>query len=173
MKYDNIKIRQATENDIEQIAIIKVEGWKNAYRGIIDSDYLNSMLVSNEIEKYKSKHYSLNTVFVAELDNEILGFCRVYDFDKSPYRDSSIDCEIREIYVRPDIKRMGIGSKLFHYVLNYFKEKGKNKLYLGVFEANYNSRKFYEKMGGILGEMDNLDIDGNKYSTVSYIYILK
>ncbi len=78
-----------------------------------------------------------------------------------------------EIYVRPDIKRMGIGSKIFNYVLKYFKQKGKTKLYLGVFEDNYKSRNFYEKMGGILGKKDNLEIKGKYYSTVSYTYNLR
>lgn len=38
-------IRKATRADARQIAEIIVEDWKNAYRGIIDSDYLDSMSV--------------------------------------------------------------------------------------------------------------------------------
>ena len=68
---------------------------------------------------------------------------------------------------------MGIGSKLFSYVINNFKSKGKKKLYLGVFEDNYNSRKFYEKMGGSLYKKDSLTINGKDYPTVSYLYDLK
>ena len=86
--------------------------------------------------------------------------------------DSDIDCEIREIYIRPDIKRMGIGSKLFNYILNYFKNKGKRKLYLGVFKENYKAKKFYEKMGGTLWKSRYLEIKGIKYQTISYVYKL-
>ena len=68
---------------------------------------------------------------------------------------------------------MGIGSKLFLFILDHFKTKGKKKLYLGVFEENFNSRKFYEKMGGILYKKGNLVINGKEYSTVSYLYNLK
>ena len=114
--------------------------------------------------------YSLKDVFVAELNNEVVGFCRVYDYDKSEFEDTEIDCEIREIYVRPDIKRMGIGSKLFNYILNYFKNKGKRKLYLGVFEDNFKSRKFYEKMGGTIWKNGYLEIEKIKYPIVSYLY---
>ena len=49
----------------------------------------------------------------------------------------------------------------------------KNKLYLEVFEDNYKSRNFYEKMGGTLWKKDFIDIEGKKYSTVSYIYDLR
>jgi len=170
---DNIIIRKANELDIEQIATIKVEGWKNTYRDIIDTEYLNNMNIKNEMDKYKNKKYSLDTVFVAEKNNEILGFSRVYDFENSPYDDLDIDCEIREIYVRFNNKRMGIGSLMFNHILKYFKEKGKKKLYLGVFEQNYNSRKFYEKMGGIIYKNSFLEINEKKYSVVSYIYEIK
>ena len=172
MQYDNIIIRNAKMEDIESIARIKVDGWKTTYAGIIDNEILDSMSVDTEINSYTNK-YSLDNIFVVESNNQVLAFCRVYDYDESPYDDMEIDCEIREIYVRPDIKRMGIGSKLFNYVLNYFKNKGKNKLYLGVFKDNFNSRKFYEKMGGTLGKEDYLEIRGKSYPVVSYIYNLK
>ena len=68
---------------------------------------------------------------------------------------------------------MGIGSKIFNYVLNYFAKKGKVKLYLGVFENNYKSRSFYEKMGGMFYKKDNLTIKGKSYSTVLYTFNLK
>lgn len=171
MDLEQLVIRNATKEDISKIVDIKVSGWKNAYTGIISEDILNNMSVEKETFSYTNK-YSLNDVFVAVLNNEIVGFCRVYDYD-TPQYDSDIDCEVREIYIRPDIKGKGIGSKLFKYVLDYFKSKNKYKLYLGVFEDNYKSRKFYEKMGGTLWKKDFLKIGETNYPTVSYIYNLR
>lgn len=170
MDFYSIKIRQSVLHDIDAIAEIKVTGWQNAYRGIIDDKYLDSMLVSEQIDRIKN--YSSETVFVAEKDSEILAFCRFYDYDKPIYNDKEIDCEIREIYVRPGIKRMGIGSKLFGHTLNYFKQKGKKKLYLGCFKENYSARKFYEKMGGISAAEEDVEVGGKYYPAVSYIYNL-
>jgi ribosomal protein S18 acetylase RimI-like enzyme len=121
MDGNKIEIRKAKYSDIKEIANIKVAGWQNAYRGIVSDEYLNNMLYSEQIEKY-SITYSLDTIFIAEKDNEILGFCRFYNYDTPIYDDLEVDCEIREIYVRPDIKRMGIGSKLFNYTLDYLKK---------------------------------------------------
>lgn len=162
-------IRKAKLNDIESIAIIKVMGWQSAYRGIVDDEYLNSMSISEQIEILK-KTYSLENIFVAEKDNEILGFCRFCIFDNPV--NSCIDCEIREIYVMPNRKRIGIGSKLFNYTLNYFKHIGKKKLLLGCFKENYEARKFYEKMGGIVKGEEDIEVYGKKYPLIVYIYDL-
>ena len=172
MDLDSLIIIKATIKDIKEIVSIKVNGWKSAYIGIIDENYLNNMSEEEQIKKYEIV-YSLNDLFVAELNNEVVGFCRVIDYTKPEFEDTEIDCEIREIYVRPDIKRIGIGSKLFNYVLDYFRNKNKKKLYLGVFENNYKSRKFYEKMGGTLWKGGYLEIKGIKYPTVSYLYKLR
>ena len=170
MMNSNIIIRQAQSKDIESIAMIKVEGWKNAYKGLIDDEYLSSMSVNEQIKVINN--YSLDTIFVAENGDEILGFCRFYDYDKPVYEDEEIDCEIREIYVKPDMKRMGIGSNLFAYTMDYFQKKDKKKLYLGCFKDNHTARKFYEKMGGIPQAGKDLEIGEKHYPTVSYIYDL-
>lgn len=170
MEFNNIRIRKGHPNDIKSIAEIKVSGWQSAYEGIIDNEYLDSMSVTEQIEVIKN--YPLDTIFVAEDGNEILGFCRFYDYDKPVYEDKNIDCEIREIYVKPDIKRQGIGSRLFLYTMNYFQQKGKKKLYLGCFKDNLNARKFYDKMGGCAQAGKDMKISGNMYPTVSYIFIL-
>lgn len=47
----NIIIRNATIDDIEKIADIKIEGWQTAYRGIVEDNYLDNMDREKEIEK--------------------------------------------------------------------------------------------------------------------------
>lgn len=171
LKLSGIKVRQSQLSDIKSIAYIKVAGFKDAYRGIIDDEYLDAMSISEQINNL-NELYAKKNIFVVEKDNEVLGFCRIYDYDKAVYEDEEIDCEIREIYVKPDLKRSGIGSELFNYTLQYFKQKGKTKLYLGCFKDNYNSRKFYENMGGILGDEESIEIGGKSYPLVSYTYNL-
>lgn len=165
-----ISIRQAQQNDIKQIAKIKVDGWKRAYRRIVDDEFLNSMSTSKQIDIINN--YSLDTMFVAENDNKLLGFCRVYDYNEPVYDDKDIDCEIREIYVNPSFKRMGIGSALFNFTKEYFSQKGKRKLYLGCLKDNYSAKKFYEKMGGISASGKKIDIGGKSYPIVDFMYNL-
>ena len=170
MTIENVEIRQAEQPDIGKIAEIKVKGWKTAYKGIVDGKYLRSMNTADQTDRYNS--YSLNTVFVAEADNEIAGFLRFYEYSSAVYEDKDIDCEIRELYVRPDLKRKGIGSKLFSFAVTYLKQKGKKKMYVGCFRENSDAKRFYEKMQGCLWKESLMEIDGKNYQIQSYIYNL-
>lgn len=166
----NIKIRLANEEDYPQISSLKLKGWQTAFKGIVSDEYLESMSYEEVLNKYKT--YDTKSIYVVEKENKIIAFCRIYDYKEPVYEDEKIDCEIREIYIEPSLKRKGIGSKLFRYVVNTFRENKKKRLYLGCFKENYNSRKFYEKMGGQLKESQNLLLD-KEYPMIAYIFELK
>ncbi len=50
---ENIIIRNIEEKDIPSIVDIQIEGWKSAYKGIVDDEYLNSMNREERIERRK------------------------------------------------------------------------------------------------------------------------
>ena len=63
---------------------------------------------------------------VAILDNNIVGFAR-YD-DKVVSADSdNFDSEIIALYVKPDIKCNGIGSKMINYIKDDLRKKETKK----------------------------------------------
>ena len=76
-----IIIRTATTNEAEEIAKIKIEGWQTAYRGIIDDKFLDNMDINEELEKRKN---NIEDIIVAELNNEIVGFCLYRNYIKDP-----------------------------------------------------------------------------------------
>ena len=63
-------IRRAMQNDARQIAEIIVEDWKNAYRGIIDDDFLDSMSVE---ERYQRELQRYQIYKVAAVNEKIMG----------------------------------------------------------------------------------------------------
>ena len=64
-------IREAARDDARQIAEILVEDWKTAYRGIIDSAFLDAMSVE---ERYQREVQRYRQYRVAARGKEILGF---------------------------------------------------------------------------------------------------
>ena len=53
----NIIIRNVKKEDLWSVSSIVVEGWKSAYRGIIDDEFLDSLKVEDNYNK-RLKDYS-------------------------------------------------------------------------------------------------------------------
>ena len=167
----DIIIRNIEYNDIPHVVDIQMNGWLEAYRGIIDDYTLDSMDRNRKITKMQG-NYTNGLFIVATLNNEVVGFCRYAD-DNSYSPNWGIDCEITALYIKPELKYQGIGTKLFNYVVDDMKNKNKKKLVIWCLKDNYPSRKFYEKMGGvIIGEKDFVR-DNKAYPEVGFLYNLE
>ena len=161
---EQIIIRQATEEDAWQIADILVEDWKTAYRGIIDSDYLDALNVEDRYEREK-KRYQIYRVAAA--GKEILGFT----WNEMTGEDAA-DCELIAIYVRCGKRKSGIGKLLFRDSMEIFRSAGKKAMILWCLKDNAEARKFYEKMGGKVYKPGNHSWGNQEYEMISYLYQL-
>ena len=168
---NEIKIRKAILDDVKAISTIKVEGWQSAYKNIINDEYLNNMSIQRTIEK-NTKNLDRYPFIVAELGNEVVGFCS-YDFGNIEELDDNADCELRGIYVKPNMKRNGIGRKLLDYVKKEFLKANKEKMILWCLKENYPSREFYKSMGGIEGNCKKSEFGGTEYEIISYLFDLE
>ena len=166
----DIIIRTATINDAEKVAKIKIEGWQTAYRGIIDDDFLDNMNINEEIEKRKNNIENGADIIVAELDNEIVGFCLYRNYIKNPESYSNANCELSSLYVRGSLKRRGIGKRLMQHVIQKLQNQGKTKMILGCLKENYPSRAFYEKMGGKVLKTEKIAFGNKEYEETIYEY---
>lgn len=168
---EDIIIRNIKEEDISDVVDIQISSWKTAYKGIIDDNYLESMDKNKKIEQRK-KDYKQNGFIVAEKNKEIVGFCRYIDNNDYTIDMPEIDCEIIALYVKPDLKYSGIGTKLFQYVTNQFKRKNKKEMIIWCLKDNLPSRKFYTKMGGKIIKEKEIEFGGKNYFEVGFKYNL-
>lgn len=164
---NEIKIRKALPKDLDSISAIKLSGWQTSYKDIVDKQYLDSLTIG--IIKDSILKYDLNSFFVAEYKTEIAGFCRFSDYQAQP-DEEKIDCELKEIYVLPNLKRMGIGTLLFNSVIAYFKSKNKAKMCLGCFKKNISAITFYEKIGGNISDERQMNIGDSRYPIILYTF---
>ena len=85
-------------------------------------------------------------------------------------RFTEYDGEIYGLYVKPGLLRKKIGSKLLLYAKESLKEQGNHKMIIWCLKENEPSRKFYERMGGILLGEKMRNIGGKDYPLVGYGY---
>lgn len=166
-----IVVRNVKFEDLKAVADIAIRGWKTAYRGIVDNDYLDNLSVEENYQK-RIKDYKENGFIVAGKDNEIIGFCRYRIGNNYKNEYPEVDCELCALYVKPEEKRKGIGKALIEYVKNEFRKNNLNKMIIWCFKNNYPSRAFYEKMGGKLCGETFCVRGGKEYKEVGFIYDL-
>ena len=159
-----IVIRKATEADVGQIAEILVEDWKRAYRGIMDSAFLDAMSAEQRypIELQRYQKYT-----VAADGQIILGYAW-----NEMIEEETADCEIVALYVRYDRRKSGIGRMLFQNAMNSFRAAGKKTMIVWCLKENHEARKFYERMGGKADQTGTHTWGNRVYDMISYRYRL-
>lgn len=55
--------------------------------------------------------------------------------------------EVERIYIKKEFKRQGLGRFLIEAAIELAIEKGKENIWLGVWEKNHGARPFYESLG--------------------------
>ena len=168
----NLKIKKIEEKDIPEVVDLRISSWKDAYRGIIDDEYLQTIDRDKRIEKIKG-NYKETGFIVAYINDEIAGFCRYVDNNEFTPNISSIDCELLSLYIRPDFKYMGIGTALFNYVFQEFKAKGKTKMIVWCLKDNEPAKLFYKKLDGKILYEKLEPIGGKEYEEVGFVYDIK
>lgn len=170
---DKVKIRKVEKKDLPFIVDIRIKGWQSAYKDVIDDEYLANL--NNERNERIAKMeagYNENNFIVAELNGEIVGFCRYITDNSFSPEVKGADCELTAIYVRPDLKYCGIGTKIFKYVMEDFQKQGKTKMILWCLKDNEPSKKFYNKMGGKVIKEKTVEIGNKKYIECCFLYDL-
>ena len=171
LEKQKLNIRKARKEDLRAIVEISINSWQTAYRGIIDNEFLDN-LNAEEIYQKRLKNYTKDRIVIAELNNEILGYCTYRMGNHYENKFSDVDCEICALYVDQKYKRKGIGKKIVDYVINEFKENGCNQMIIWCLKDNYPSRAFFEKIGGIYCGEKATEIGNKEYEEAGYKYNL-
>lgn len=165
-------IRQAKIGDEKEIAKIIIDSWKVSYRGIIEDDYLDKLNYKIKEEKQrkyiteqKKKGYYIY-VYKDDIINKILGFIILGPPQKKEI--INFDMEIYELYIEPNNKFKGIGTKLINFAKKEMILLGFRNICLRCLSDNLLGIRFFLKMGGVILKEENLVV-GNK--SVKNMYI--
>lgn len=167
---DDYVIRKNRYEDQEQMAHIKVDGWKNAYDRIIASSYLNSLNYKEQTERYQASFEEYKDyVFVAVRGDEVLGYSC---FNPTPNVDN-FDSELVSLYIKPSEIGKGIGTELFIATRKQMVKFGKKNMIVWCLSDNTNAIKFYEKLGGKVVKTKDAKIGNEIYKEYGFYFQLK
>ena len=167
---DDYVIRKNQYEDQEQMAHIKVDGWKNAYDRIISSSYLNTLNYEEQTERYQASFEEYKDyVFVAVRGDEVLGYSC---FNPTPNVDD-FDSELVSLYIKPTEIGKGIGTELFIATRKQMIKFGKRKMIVWCLSDNENAIRFYEKLGGKVVKTKEAPIGDQTYKEYGFYFQLK
>lgn len=146
-----VNIRQATQSDLQDIAAIHIESWKDSYPDVLPATFL-----AGQIDREFKRHWNEiqiqegDIVLVAE-DDSLVGFTAVW-CRPDPFIDN--------LHVRPSWRSKRVGSSLMKAVAAELIRKGHKTACLWVFAGNKNAIRFYERLGGIGKEQSMKNVFG-------------
>lgn len=144
-----MRVRPAGSADADAIATVQVHSWREAYRGQLPDDYLDSLSVDRQREAWKgileATDLPRRGTLVLEDGDEIIGFAHI-----SPSRDPDATPrtgELTAIYLLPRAWRRGGGRLLLEMAVTNLRQAGFGTATLWVLASNTRARLFYESMG--------------------------
>lgn len=163
-------IRKNLEKDQEQMAHIKIDGWRTAYDKIVASKYLKSLDYDSQTQRYLSSFDEYkDLVFVAVRGDEVLGYSCFMKYDKSDKYDS----ELVSLYVKKEEAGRGIGSNLLIATAKELYSLGKKSMIVWCFSDNTNAIRFYEGLDCIKVEEKLVRIGEEDYLEYGFYFDLE
>ena len=170
---DALTIRPAAPNDAQEVARIRVLGWRFAYQGLVPQGYLDSLNVAEDTERMhgylsqlpqnlppnksapglNSGDSGKRSFMLATRGDAVLGFCH---FSAAPNNADRLERatpggemvgRLHSLYVGPDALGQGIGHTLMSQALSTFTAWGCKRAHLWVLEGNSRAISFYERQG--------------------------
>ena len=127
-----------TDDEIRGKAYVHFRSWHEAYRGIVDPDYLDKLTLAKcEEIAFRWKE----NLLVALEGKTVVGFAGYGDCTDDDLSDAG---ELFALYVLPEFYGTGLGRQLTREALSRLSQP---KVCLWVLKDNHRAIRFYEKYG--------------------------
>ncbi len=141
-----MQYRLAALDDLDNLAELHAQSWRDSYRGIFSDSYLDDEVWDERKTawtKQLSAPKSNQRVVVATENGQMLGFISAFG-DQSAKWGTFID----NLHVAKAAQGRGVGKQLMHLIARWandcFEHQG---IYLEVLEDNLSARNFYQRLG--------------------------
>ena len=152
-----LQVRWATPDDAMGVAIVHVDTWRAAYRGLIDDDVLGALQIKQRAEGWTrwiasslagqppvASSEAVHKLLVAEVGGRVVGWASF-----GAGRDDGMAHlgELAGLYVHPDHWSQHVGHALIARVEEELLAAGFSDAYLWVLRGNDRAIRFYEQHG--------------------------
>ncbi len=142
-------VRYATNKDATLIADISRQTFYETFAADNRKEDMDKFLTEQFTKgKLMMEVGSLENVFLLAYNgNEVAGYAKLREAKQPEKLNNAKTLEIARIYAMPDMIGKGVGNLLMQTSISIAKEKGKEIIWLGVWEKNIRAIDFYKKWG--------------------------
>ncbi len=143
-------LRLATPEDARAIAELHLASWRSAYAPFLRAGVLEALELEPHVVEWR-RRVGVPEVRI-ELEEEagtLIAFCAhgPSGDEDAKARPVPRTWEIKNLHVRPALRRTGSGGRLFDLSVVHARRVEASSLTLWVVEKNVTARAFYGKMG--------------------------
>lgn len=143
------KIRKCTLQDVRLLQDISIETFNGTFKHQNTPENMKAYLDrAFNLDRLQGElAHPFSEFFLVYIDTEVAGYLKL-NTDAAQSEDMGDESlEIERIYIRKEHQKQGLGKYLIHTAIEKAAEKGKRKIWLGVWEKNENAIAFYKKHG--------------------------
>ncbi|MBB6694850.1 GNAT family N-acetyltransferase [Cohnella xylanilytica] len=144
-----IRIRKAVLEDRGLLQEVGIETYYDTFKDDNSPDnmtaYLDKAFDLKQLEKELANPSS--EFYWIYSDEEPAGYLKVNVDDAQTEAMGADSLEVERLYIRRKFHKQGLGKHLMNKAIEIATERGKAKVWLGVWENNENALAFYTKLG--------------------------
>jgi len=140
---------KCTEAHLDNLVWISVKTFVDAFEADNNpkdfKTYISSAFSTNAIKAQLAAVHS--SFYFVYLEKKLVGYFKLNEFEKQTEPRGTQTMELERIYVLHEFQGQRLGNRMVQKVIEIASEKGKTKLWLGVWEHNSRAINFYKKLG--------------------------
>ena len=142
-------IRQCSENDLEILRELSAETFRETFAPMNTPEDMKAYLESSFIaEKFRRELRDVSTTFfLLYSGGKAAGYLKLNDAPSQTDINDPASLEVERIYVLAEFQGCGFGALLMDKAVSVARERGRDYLWLGVWEKNEKAQGFYRKRG--------------------------
>lgn len=162
-----IEYVEASPDDAEAIAWVRVTCWQETYRGLLPDEYLDRLSFESKLKIWQEALASQgNFVLLARHAGVIVGFISSGPVSSLP--SYGADGEIYALYLLAGYHGQGIGSRLFRSAAKRWAGKGGKSLIVMFLDGNAKAAAFYNAHGGREVGQGAYEIAGKPFKDLAF-----
>lgn len=142
-------LRRCVPDDLHTLAPLSRETFSDAFAADNSTERMDAYLAEAFDENGIRQSLSDDRIsyYFAYCDGELAGYLKLNEWDAQTDIRDSASMEVERIYVLRRFQDRGLGGRLIDAAAEIVEERGKEYLWLGVWERNDGAIRFYRRHG--------------------------